>query len=171
MERFIDFIETIDFDTILSIAPLDWGNIMACMICGGMIGWERQIQGKPVGIRTSVLICMGTYIFVAIGALVATGTADPTRVVGQVVTGIGFLGAGVMMSKEGSVIGVTSAACIWMLAAMGVLIGTNNALIGIKISVLSIIILVGVDHLEHWIKKLQQGAYARLHPHEKKRDE
>ena len=132
------------------------------MVSGGLIGWERQTLGKPVGIRTAILVCLGTYVFVTVGALVTEQVSDPSRVLGQVVTGIGFLGAGVMMSKEGTVVGVTSAAVIWIIAAIGVLIGCDYPFIGIKLALLTICILVGVNYCENSIKRLQRGAYKRF---------
>ena len=151
-----------DFYSIISIAPLSWTNIFACMVSGGLIGWERQILGKPVGIRTAILVCLGTYVFVTVGSLVTEQGSDPSRVLGQVVTGIGFLGAGVMMSKEGTVVGVTSAAAIWIIAAIGVLIGCDYPLIGFKLSLLTVLILVGVNYCEDSIKRLQRGVHRRL---------
>ena len=79
------------------IAPLGWENILVCLVCGTLVGLERQLRGKPVGIRTSSLIILGTYCFLAIGAAVSPQSADQAR--GQLITGIGFLGAGVMMTR------------------------------------------------------------------------
>ena len=107
------------------IAPLGWENILVCLVCGTLVGLERQLRGKPVGIRTSSLIVLGTYCFLAIGAAVSPQGADQARVLGQLITGVGFLGAGVMMTRDGQVLGVTSAAAIWMLAALGALIGMD----------------------------------------------
>jgi putative Mg2+ transporter-C (MgtC) family protein len=87
-----------------------WLKILISLLCGGIIGFERQIRGKPAGIRTSILICLGTVVFVSHGTSLADG--DKYRVLAQVVTGIGFLGAGLMISQEGTVRGVTSAAII-----------------------------------------------------------
>jgi putative Mg2+ transporter-C (MgtC) family protein len=143
----------------VSVAPLSWSSLFACLIAGGIIGLERQWQGKPIGIRTSVLICFGTYIFVAIGAANATGATDPTRTIGQVITGIGFLGAGVMLTRHGMVVGATSAASIWVLAAIGVVIGTGSPLLGIKLAVLAVTVLVGVNALElrcTWLQEVPQ---------------
>lgn len=149
---------SIDF---LSVDPLSWIGIGSAILAGSIIGLERQLLGKPVGIRTSVLICMGTYVFVRIAAIVTSEGADPSRVIGQVVTGIGFLGAGVMMSRDGSVKGVTSAAAIWMLAAIGVTIGTGQTHLGVKLAVLTVCVLVGVDSLEATFRRLREGVYAR----------
>src|SRR5690606_12989967 len=108
-----------DFASIVSIAPLSWKAIGAAVLCGTIIGLERQLRGKPVGIRTSSLIVLGTYVFLSISIQVTNEVADPSRIIGQIVTGVGFLGAGVMLAKDGMVIGVTSAATIWALAAIG----------------------------------------------------
>ena len=149
--------------------PLFWQGIGLAVLCGGIIGLERQLRGKPAGIRTSILICLGTEVFVALGSLLSTGqTADPSRVVGQVVTGIGFLGAGVIMSKEGLVQGVTSAAVIWMLAAIGSAIGLGYDRAAIILAVVTVCVLTGVEILETTFHKLRVGAYAPLLPFRKK---
>jgi putative Mg2+ transporter-C (MgtC) family protein len=145
--------------------PIFWQRIGVAIICGGIIGLERQLRGKPAGIRTSILICLGTSVFVEMGALITTGTgADPSRVVGQVVTGIGFLGAGVIMAKEGLVQGVTSAAVIWMLAAIGAVIGLGHEPAAIALALLTIGVLTGVELLETSFRMLREGVHTpRLH--------
>lgn len=144
------------------IAPYRWHSILTAIICGGMIGFERQVRGKPVGIRTASLITLGTYVFMATASSFNPETYDPTRVLGQIITGIGFLGAGVMLARDGAVVGVTSAATIWVLAAIGVMIGTDNLIAGIKISLLVVGILYGVDILERHVKILTRGVHASI---------
>jgi putative Mg2+ transporter-C (MgtC) family protein len=148
----------IDF---LTVDPLSWIGIGSACLAGSIIGFERQLLEKPVGIRTCVLICMGTYVFIRIAGAEASEGADPSRVIGQVVTGIGFLGAGVMMSRDGTIKGVTSAAAIWMLAAIGVTIGTGQSELGVKLALLTVFVLVGVDSLEGTFRRLREGVYAR----------
>ncbi len=148
--------------TLFDIAPLHWSGVLSAMLSASIIGLERQLLGKPVGIRTSTLICLGTYVFIAISNHVMRDVTDPSRIIGQAITGVGFLGAGVMMSRDGIVIGVTSAACIWMLAAIGVVIGTGEAALGIKLAVLSVVVLVGVDIAESSFKWLQRGVHKHL---------
>ena len=145
-----------------AIAPLHWGGLLTTFICGGIVGLERQLCGKPAGIRTSTLICMGTYIFVVVGGSMAGTMGDPSRVIGQVVTGIGFLGAGVILTREGSVLGVTSAATIWVLAAIGVLAGENRYLAAIVVAVLTVAILIGVNILESAFVSLQHGVHGHI---------
>jgi putative Mg2+ transporter-C (MgtC) family protein len=147
---------------VLDIAPLNWWAILSCFLSAVIIGLERQLLGKPIGIRTSALICMGTYVFVAITRHMSNEVTDPSRIVGQVITGIGFLGAGVMMSKNGSIVGVTSAAGIWILAAVGVIIGMGYYLLGVKIAVLTVVILVGVNCLESSFAFMRQGVHVKL---------
>lgn len=145
----------------ISIAPLTWSAVGTSILCGALIGLERQIRGKPVGIRTSSLIVLGTYLFVIVGSLVASEESDPSRIIGQVVTGIGFLGAGVMLARDGVVVGVTSAATIWALAAIGVVVAMVSELIAIKLSLLVVLILYGVDIFESYSGKLTRGVHAR----------
>ena len=136
-----------------------WIRVGASVLCGGMIGLERQLRGKPAGIRTSILICMGTHFFVLLGSSVVAENADPTRVLGQVVTGIGFLGAGVILTREGLVVGVTSAATIWLLAAVGATIGLGFLPAALAISVTTVVILVGVEQLEKSFRALRRGVH------------
>ncbi len=149
-------------DDILTITPLSWPGILSAMACGAIIGLERQVFGKPVGIRTSTLICLSTYIFVSIANAAASEVTDPSRVIGQIITGVGFLGAGVMMSRNGIVIGVTSAAAIWILAAIGVTVASGYHATGIKVAFLGVVVLLGVEMVENTFKTLQQGVHAKL---------
>lgn len=137
-----------DIELLLAIEPLSWNAIATALFCGSLIGLERQLRGKPVGMRTSSLIVLGTYLFVALSMEVLNEAADPSRVIGQVVTGIGFLGAGVMLAKEGLVLGATSAATIWVLAAIGVCIVVAGDFVAIKMSVVVVVILYGIDTFE-----------------------
>jgi len=151
-----------NLEALLSIEPFSWAGIGAAILCGSIVGFERQLRGKPVGIRTSSLIVIGTYIFITSSSIVATGMSDPSRIIGQVVTGIGFLGAGVMLTREGVVVGVTSAATIWALAAIGVCIAVIDTLAAIKLSVLVVAILYGVDVLEACSSALTRGAHSKI---------
>ncbi len=147
---------------LVDISPYHWPAIGTAVLCGGLIGLERQLRGKPVGIRTSALITLGTYLFLATSFQLQGSGIDQSRVVGQIITGIGFLGAGVMLSKDGAVIGVTSAATIWVLAAIGVMIASEQLASAIRVAVLVIAILYGVDLLEDHIKSLGRGVHARV---------
>lgn len=153
---------------ITSIYPFSWSSIGAALFCGAIIGLERQVRGKPVGIRTSSLIVLGTYMFVAIAQVVSNDAADPSRIIGQVVTGVGFLGAGVMLTRDGVVVGVTSAATIWSLAALGVCIAVVGELVAIKMAVVVIGILFGVGVLEARSLIFTRGAHAQYRQRKKR---
>jgi len=142
-----------------SIEPLTWLGIAASTLAGAVIGLERQVAGKPVGIRTASLICLGTYMFVRLGAALHGDDADPTRVLGQVVTGIGFLGAGVMMTREGTIHGVTSAASIWALAAIGAAVGLGYHGVAFVVPLIVVGILLGVSYLERSFRSLRTGVH------------
>ena len=138
-----------------------WLALGVAVLCSTVVGLERQVRGKPVGVRTSILICVSTFVFVELGSSFGGERADPTRVLGQVVTGVGFLGAGVILARGGVVTGVTTAAVIWILAAIGATIGFGQFMAAIALSLLSVIVLVGVDVLEATFRRLRRGVYAR----------
>src|SRR6059036_2003201 len=97
-------------------------KLVVAMLCGGAIGFERELSRKPAGLRTNVLICMGAALFMVVSRHIGGGApyTDPARLVAQVVTGIGFLGAGVILQSRGSVIGLTTAATIFVVGAVGI---------------------------------------------------
>ncbi len=142
---------------LIVLAPYSWNSIPAAILCGSIVGLERQLRGRPVGIRTSILLVISIYIFITSYISMTDTTSDSLRIIGQIVTGVGFLGAGVMLSKDGMVIGVTSAATIWALAAIGVCLAIGHLLTAIKLSVVVVLVLVGVDILENSVASLTRG--------------
>jgi len=148
-------------NNFFSIDPLSFEAILVAISCGFVIGFERQWFGKPAGIRTSILVCTGAYTFIALASHYQPD-AGAVRVLGSVVTGVGFLGAGMMLSKDGSVKGVTSAATIWILAAIGCLIGFGNYKAAISITLITIFILIGISFLERTFKKLTRGVHKAI---------
>jgi putative Mg2+ transporter-C (MgtC) family protein len=146
------------FDPLDPDSPAFWFRLGAAVLCGGIIGLERQLRGKAAGIRTSILICLGTEIFVSLGASFGGERVDPTRVLAQVVTGIGFLGGGVILAREGLLVGVTSAAVIWVLAALGSLIGLGYVAAAIILTLVTVGLLLGVELLESVFRRLRQVA-------------
>lgn len=146
---------------LVAIDPFVWKSVGVAILCGCIVGFERQLRGKPVGIRTSALITLGTYIFIAASIHVQTDATDPSRIIGQVITGIGFLGAGVMLARDGVILGVTSAATIWALAAIGVCIAVGYPTTAIKLSLVIVVLLVGVDALEDYSQALTRGVHRK----------
>ena len=125
-----------------------WRHVGTAFLCGAGIGLERQVRGKVAGMRTSILIVLGTSYFVTLGAAMVPENVDPTRVLGQVVTGIGFLGAGVILARGDRIVGVTTAAVIWVLAAIGSLIGAGHLKAAMVATLLTLLVLIGVEGLE-----------------------
>ena len=150
-----------EFITLLNdyILPLNLKSIGVAVLCSLIIGLERQIFGKPAGIRTSILICVGTYCFVSLSTSLMGATTDASRVVGQIVTGIGFFGAGLMFNNGEIVQGVTSASVIWMLAAVGSLVGFEFHGAAFLITTLTVLVLLGVDFLERLGTRLKSGVH------------
>jgi putative Mg2+ transporter-C (MgtC) family protein len=107
-------------------------KLAVATVCGAIVGYDRERKHKTAGTRTMVLICTGCTLYTMIPFLLMAETSmmdipiDPTRVIGQILTGIGFLGAGVIMKDNNKIIGVTTAAFIWVVAAIGVLIGVSD---------------------------------------------
>ncbi|MCK6485887.1 MAG: MgtC/SapB family protein [Phycisphaerae bacterium] len=109
---------------------------LLAIICGAVIGMERGKRQKAAGLRTMMLICLGASIFTQASLLIAGAHADPGRVAAQVVTGVGFLGAGAIIHGRGAITGFTTAAAIWVVAAIGVILGGGYAVAGILFTVL-----------------------------------
>jgi putative Mg2+ transporter-C (MgtC) family protein len=121
----------------------------AAAVCGGLIGIERELRNKPAGFRTNILICLGAAIYMAVGLLIPGERDDPTRIAAQVVTGIGFLGAGCIMQSGNNVRGLTSAATIWVVAAIGIVAGAGFPVLALVSSVLVIITLAALRGVEN----------------------
>jgi len=138
-----------------------WQMVGSALLCGTIIGFERQLRGKPAGIRTGCLVTLGTATFISLAKSDGASTADVNRVLGQLVTGVGFLGAGVMIAQEGVVKGVTTGAVIWILAAIGSAVGLGFMRGAIVLSLVTVSILVGIEKLEGSVRWLARGVHAR----------
>jgi putative Mg2+ transporter-C (MgtC) family protein len=124
-------------------------------VFGTLLGWERQSDRKPAGLRTHTLVCMGSTLFVltARHAALAIGatTYDPTRIIHGIVTGVGFLGAGSILRHEGTVLGITTAASIWMVAAIGAAVGVRAYPLAAISTVLALVVLQGYRRVDAWL--------------------
>jgi putative Mg2+ transporter-C (MgtC) family protein len=123
----------------------------AAAICGAVIGLERELKGKPAGFRTNILICLGASIYMTVGALLVQASGaefDPTRIAAQVVTGIGFLGAGCIIQGQGRVTGLTSAATIWVVASIGLVAGAGYPLLAFISSWMVVVTLAALAVFE-----------------------
>lgn len=109
--------------------------ITASLACGALVGIERERQEKPAGMRTLILICVGSTIFTLASLSPALGALEPARLAAQIVTGVGFLGAGAILRDRTNVVGLTTAATIWAAAALGIVVGAGYIVPGLILSV------------------------------------
>jgi putative Mg2+ transporter-C (MgtC) family protein len=118
-------------------------RLLLAMVFGGAIGYVRELTKKAAGLRTHTLVCLGSAIFTLVSIYMAKGVpgADPSRIAASVVTGIGFIGAGTIFQTGGSVRGLTTAASIWVCAAIGLAVGAGLYEIATISTILSLIIV------------------------------
>jgi putative Mg2+ transporter-C (MgtC) family protein len=119
-------------------------RLLVAVLIGGLLGAERELRRKSAGFRTNILIALGSAIF-TIASMTLAGGGDPTRITAQIVTGIGFLGAGTILRNREGVQGLTTAATVWVNAALGVAAGGGQfrlAIIGGAI-VLGVLLVLG----------------------------
>jgi putative Mg2+ transporter-C (MgtC) family protein len=128
-------------------------KLIVAMICGGIIGLERELNRKPAGLRTNILICMGATLLMITSRHISGGApyTDPARLIAQILPGIGFIGAGVILQARGSVHGLTTAATILVVAAIGVNIGDGTFSVGLLTTLLIIFVLVLLRRVERFI--------------------
>ncbi len=140
------------FPDFLRILPEFLVRAGMAVFCGALVGLERERRGKPAGFRTNVLICLGAAIYMQVGELALMSingkSVDPTRIAAQVVTGIGFLGAGTIMQARGSITGLTSAATIWVVAAIGLMVGAGYPMLALICTVMTLLTLTGLSRIE-----------------------
>jgi len=119
-------------------------RILLAAVLGGIIGFQRERANKPAGLRTHVLISMGSALFTVVSILGFTGSVDPSRVAAGVVTGIGFIGAGVIFRgmRGDKVMGITTAASIWVTAAIGIAAGAGLYIIASSVALVTLLVLM-----------------------------
>lgn len=143
-------------DWFLPFLPL----LLASFASGAIIGLERQRHQGSIGVRHCVLVCAGATTYMAVSHLILESTSlpgDPTRIASQIITGIGFLGAGAIIRGSGSVSGLSSAATIWFLGAIGILIGCRYPVTGILLALVVVVLLLIVGRLERWSRARSSG--------------
>ena len=128
-------------------------ELVLAVVLGGLIGFEREWKDKPAGLRTNILICMAAVLFAEISQRAAVSGGDPGRIAAQILTGVGFLGAGTILHQKGSVVGLTSAATIWMVTAIGVTLGFGAYLDAVVATILVLLVLAGLQRGEDWIHR------------------
>jgi uncharacterized membrane protein YhiD involved in acid resistance len=154
-------------DLIVDAFRLDLAaKLIAAILIGGGIGLERELKGKPAGLRTNILICVGSALLMDLSMnLAAVHGGDPGRIAAQVVTGIGFLGAGTILHTRGQITGLTSAATIWVVAALGLTIGAGYFIEALGSTVTVMIVLVGLGWVERrYLNDAQEAAREAVPP-------
>jgi len=155
-------------DMLLEVLRIDLlAKLALATVLGGVIGWEREASGKPAGLRTNILICIGAALLTELSIHFSTipdGVArwDPARITAQIVSGIGFLGAGTIMQARGTVTGLTTAATLWVVAAIGMTVGAGAFVEATGAALLVLIVLIPMSWVEDWIETQRRGHIVRV---------
>lgn len=155
MPEFPSVAESLHLELLLQLA--------LSALLGGAIGMERELSGKPAGLRTNILICVGATLFTVLSFKLAAGRGDPGRVAAQILTGVGFIGAGTILHSRGSVTGLTSAATIWVVSAIGMAVGSAAYVEAAGTTLLVMIVLAGLGFVERFIAR--RATHSRLVVH------
>jgi len=153
-----------DFGLALRLDLL--ARLMLAVVLGGAIGWEREASSKPAGLRTNILICVGAALFtdlsIRFGGLAIEGVVrDPARIAAQIITGIGFLGAGTIIQARGTVTGLTTAATLWVVAGIGMSVGSGSYVEATGATALVLVVLVLLAPMENAIAR-RRPAHLRI---------
>jgi putative Mg2+ transporter-C (MgtC) family protein len=156
------------YTSLLEQLPLDLlGRLALAVLLGGIVGVERELSGKPAGLRTNILICLGSALLmdlsITIGMVDGERVGDPARIAAQVVSGIGFLGAGTIMQARGEVVGLTTAATIWVVAAIGLAVGAGHRAEAIAAALLVTLVLTALSWLERWMLSFRRVVSGTIH--------
>ncbi len=130
-------------------------KLLLAVVIGGLLGAEREYHEKAAGLRTIICICVGATLFTIFSTRLGT-SEDPTRIAAGIVTGIGFLGAGVIIRQEGHIRGLTSAATIWIAAALGMGIGGGFYYLSVIAAIIIVIVLLFFRQIENWFQRFHK---------------
>ena len=134
---------------MLAFTPEDLIKILVAVVIGGIIGFERELHSKAAGLRTITLITVGAAMF----TVLSSKFTDPatSRVAANIVTGVGFLGAGAILFAEGKIKGLTTASSVWVAAALGMAVGLGQYILGVATALLVVIVLDLFTRLDRWL--------------------
>jgi len=138
-------------------------QLVLAIVLGGVIGLERELKGKPAGLRTNILICVGATLFTVLSVHMTGHSGDPSRIAAQILTGVGFIGAGTILHTRGAVTGLTSAATLWVVAAIGMALGSGAYVEAVGTTVLVMVVLTGLVRIERLVA--QRSSVTRLIVH------
>ena len=131
-------------------------KILMAIAVGGAIGLEREYRDKAAGFRTLIFICVGSTLFTLFSVDLGTGDGDASRVASNIVTGVGFLGAGAIIQDRGRVHGMTTAATIWLVAALGLGIGIGQFAFVAAVTAVTLVVLVLFPLIERWVDRRRE---------------
>lgn len=116
-------------------------RLVVAAILGSLVGYERERMGKPAGVRTHGMVSLGAALFTIVSVYGFGGSGDPSRVAAQIVTGVGFLGAGAILRERGSIHGLTTASSLWVTAAIGTAVGVGMEAMSVAATALVFLLL------------------------------
>jgi putative Mg2+ transporter-C (MgtC) family protein len=138
-------------------------QLFLAVILGGAVGLERELKGKPAGLRTTMLITIGATLFTVLSYRMGEGVGDPGRIAAQILTGVGFIGAGTILHMRGAVTGLTSAATIWVVAAIGMAIGAQAYIEALVATLVVMLVLAGLGPAEHFLARQAARGHLIVH--------
>ena len=138
-------------------------RLLTAVMLGGILGFQRAEAGKAAGMRTHMLVTLGAALVVLLPQLTGMSSADLSRVIQGTITGIGFIGGGVILklSEQHQIVGVTTAASLWLTATVGIAAGTGRLGLAVVGAILAFVILTVVAWLEHWMMRRDEDAGIR----------
>jgi putative Mg2+ transporter-C (MgtC) family protein len=159
VDGFLDFFRDPDLVSALRLDTL--GRLLTAALFGGLVGMERELSGKPVGLRTNLLICVGASLLTELSLFMAGMSpgheiavrGDPGRIAAQIIPGIGFIGAGSILHARGKVTGLTTAATLWVVAAIGMAVGMRAYVEAAGTTVLVLVTLFALRYFEAVVRR------------------
>ena len=143
----------------MNFIPQEIYELLVAVLVGSVIGFEREYNGKATGLRTMILICVGSTLFTILSFKIG---GDAGRIAANIITGVGFIGGGIIFRENNKVVGLTTAATVWSTAALGMNIGSGHYELAIVSAILVITILFGFGPLEAFISKRNQVRNYRI---------
>lgn len=151
--------------------PGDILSVLLAVILGAAIGLEREASGKAAGLRTNVLICLGAAVFTIISRQMGRGgDASMTRIAAQIVTGVGFIGAGAIIRDRAGIYGLTTAATIWLVASIGMACGAGMHILAVTSTLIAVVVLIGLGKLEKPLARYMRKHKLQKPPREQDSD-
>lgn len=141
----------------MEIELIDLTKLLLAIALGGMVGAEREFRDKAAGFRTIIFICVGATLFTIFSMKMASASgADPTRIAANIVSGVGFLGAGVILRAGGRVVGITTASTVWLVAALGMGVGAGHLAFSAVATGVIMIVLILFPKIEFQIDSMRE---------------